>query len=92
MHVSRYLSGTRDVDIINGRKAGGLVRYADSGWSSNDLRTKRSMSRCVMRYAGGALSQAVQAPTEWGAGYRRTLCCLVRQERVGLNWKRWNIC
>ncbi|KAL0250011.1 hypothetical protein I308_103314 [Cryptococcus tetragattii IND107] len=39
------------------------------------------MSRCVMRYAGGALSQAVQAPTECGAGYRRTLCCLMRQEK-----------
>lgn len=57
------------------------MRYADSGWSSNDLKTKRSMSRCVMRYAGGALSQAVQAPTECGAGYRRTLCCLMRQEK-----------
>lgn len=66
------------MDIIYGRKAEGLVRYADGGWSSNDLKTKRSMSGCVMRYAGGTVSQAVQAPTECGAGYRSTVCCLMR--------------
>lgn len=55
VHLFRYLAGTREVGITYGGDEG-LVAFADCDLASIDEQHRRSVSGCVMKLAGGAVS------------------------------------